>query len=181
MNAPDFAQTGRFLTAIEPGEQTFTFQTFADKKEDRDNRNLLRVLHGTFTQHSAQLAALNQQGAGVFMCINETNGNGRKAENVTRVRALFVDLDGAPLRPVLEHTSPPDIIVESSPGKWHAYWRVQDCPLDQFKPAQQKLAALFHGDPSVCDLPRVMRLPGFFHQKDLPVLTRLVEPLGGVQ
>ncbi len=100
---------------------------------------------------------------------------------MTRVRALFVDLDGAPLLPVLEHTSPPDIIVESSPGKWHAYWRVQDCPLDQFKSAQHRLAAQFQGDTSVCDLPRVMRLPGFFHHKADPYMTRLAYPSGGEQ
>ncbi len=91
MNAPDFAQTRRFLTAIEPGEQTFTFQTFADKKKDRDNRNLLRVLHGTFTQHSEQLTALNQQGAGVFVCIGKSRpiGTTESRPNGARGRCCF--------------------------------------------------------------------------------------------
>jgi hypothetical protein len=37
---------------------------------------------------------------------------------------------------------------------------------ENFKRTQQRLAQLFESDPSVCDLPRVMRLPGFPHQKD---------------
>jgi putative DNA primase/helicase len=67
----------------------------------------------------------------------------------------------------------PHIVIESSPGKWHAYWLVSDSPLEQFKPLQQALAQRFNGDKAVCDLPRVMRLPGFLHQKGEPVLTRI--------
>ena len=41
-------------------------------------------------------------------------------------------------------------------------------PLDQFKPTQQAVAAKYGTDPSVCNLSRVMRLPGFKHNKDAP-------------
>jgi hypothetical protein len=44
---------------------------------------------------------LNDRGAGVFVVINETDGKGRRNENITRVRSQFVDLDGAPLAPVM--------------------------------------------------------------------------------
>lgn len=46
-------------------------------------------------------------------------------------------------------------------------------PLDAFKPAQRALAGKFQGDTSVCDLPRVMRLPGFVHRKGEPFVTRI--------
>jgi hypothetical protein len=39
---------------------------------------------------------------------------------------------------------------------------------------QKDLAARFSGDPKVCDLPRVMRLPGFYHRKAAPFLTRII-------
>jgi len=68
----------------------------------------------------------------------------------------------------------PHIVVESSPGKWHAYWRVADVPLDKFSELQIALAALFGGDPAVSDLPRVMRVPGFFHLKGEPFRVRLL-------
>jgi hypothetical protein len=58
------------------------------------------------------------------------------------------------------------MIVQTSEGKWHIYWCVDDAPLSGFAETQKKLSALFGSDPSVCDLPRVMRLPGFPHQKD---------------
>jgi Protein of unknown function (DUF3987)/RepB DNA-primase N-terminal domain len=45
---------------------------------------------------------------------------------------------------------------------------------EQFAELQKALAARFGGDPSVHDLPRVMRLPGFFHRKGAPFLTLIV-------
>src|SRR3546814_4566171 len=69
---------------------------------------------------------------------------------------------------------PPRSTVESSPGRWHAYWPVADLPAEQFTAAQKALAAMFAGDPKVHDKPRVMRLPGFLHRKSVPFLSRLV-------
>ncbi|MBK7079424.1 MAG: hypothetical protein IPH55_01405 [Betaproteobacteria bacterium] len=119
----------------------------------------------------------------MFVMVNEGDGvvhegskTCRTAANVKQVRALFVDLDGAPLQPVAAAAVPPDIVVNSSPGKYHGYWLGVSCPLDAFTPAQLALAEKFGGDPSVNDLPRVMRLPGFFHQKGEPFMTRIIKP-----
>ncbi|MEI6601580.1 MAG: DNA-primase RepB domain-containing protein, partial [Comamonadaceae bacterium] len=68
----------------------------------------------------------------------------------------------------------PDIIIESSPGKWHCYYFTNDCQLSEFTTRQKQIALKFNSDPSVNDLPRVMRLPGFWHQKDTPFMTRIV-------
>ena len=100
----------------------------------------------------------------------------RNAVNVVAVRAVFVDLDGSPIASVLEALHP-DIVVESSPGRWHGYWLTNDCPLGDFRTRQQQIAAKFAGDPKVIDLPRVMRLPGFFHQKAEPFITRVTFPV----
>ena len=69
----------------------------------------------------------------------------------------------------------PHVIVETSPGKFHAYWLVDGLPLDQFEAVQRWIATMFGGD-HVTDLCRVMRLPGFMHQKDprQPFMVRIV-------
>jgi AAA domain-containing protein/DNA primase RepB-like protein len=157
----DLDEARRFLNALDPVGR-FTFQTFDDTKAKR--KHLVRVFHGTLEQHSDELSRLNADGAGVFVTVNETDLCGRTAENVTRVRAAFVDLDGAPLDPVED--CQPNIVVESSPGRWHAYWLVTDLRLDQFTALQERLSKKFRADPAVKDLPRVMRLPGFFHRKN---------------
>jgi len=87
---------------------------------------------------------------------------------------VFVDLDGAPLEPVTQATLKPHITVESSPGRYHAYWLVDGLPLDAFTTTQFAFANRFRGDPTVKDLPRVMRLPGFLHRKNEPFRTRIL-------
>ena len=175
MLAPDVATAEAFLMALEPNG-VFTFQTIAERGDVR-TAGLVQILHGTLNQHWDELVRLNAAGAGIFVMINAGDGKGRQASNVIRVRAHFVDLDGAPLAPVLAADDKPHLIVQSSPGKWHAYWLVTDCSLEDFKARQQGLAEKFSGDISVVDLPRVMRLPGFYHQKTAqPFLTRLVQP-----
>ena len=118
--------------------------------------------------HLAELTRLNEQGYGIYFAVNQLNGK-RNTQNVTSVRSLFLDLDGAPLEPVLDACQTaqiqPHAIVESSQDRFHVYFRVNDCPLDDFKGLQQALAQKFEGDKAVCDLPRLMRLPYFYHQK----------------
>jgi hypothetical protein len=166
------AETRRFLRAL-TGADPATFQTFDDS--DAERGALVRVLHGTLDECIDELDSLNRQGAGVFVTVNATDGKGRKAENVSRVRAVFVDLDGADPEPARTCALPPHMFIESSPGRWHAYWRVEGLQLEQFKPIQKAIAARFNGDPSVCDLPRVMRCPGFNHNKGAPFLTHITE------
>lgn len=151
----------------------FTFQTFDDSGQGR--RTLNRILHGTLAEHAATLASLNAKGAGVFVMVGEGDGKGRKAANVRRVRAYFVDLDGAPIAPVQSAPLPPHVVIESSPGRWHAYWWIEGAPLDAFKGVQRALAERFAADAKVCDLPRVMRLPGFLHRKRAPYPVRIAD------
>ena len=177
---PNLTAARAFLTILDP-TGIFTFQTFDDDKERKDMR-LARVLHGTLDQHEAALTHLQQKGAGVFMMVNRGDGivhpgekTCRTGKNVIAVRALFSDLDGSPLGPVLAALQP-DIVVESSPGRWHAYWLTNDCPLADFRLCQQRIAMKFNSDPKVVDLPRVMRLPGFVHQKAEPFMTHMTYP-----
>jgi len=160
-----------FLAALDP-VGNFTFQAIHDGPHKAGKS--MPMFHGTLKDHQDRLVQLNQQGYGVFVMVNEGDGQGRKATNVTRVRAHFLDLDGAPVTPPLAAEATPHILVESSPKRWHVYWRTEDCPLHQFRDRQKQLIQRFRGDPVVCDLPRVMRLPGFLHQKREPFTTRLV-------
>ena len=150
-----------------------TFQTFDDSKQGR--RQLARVIHGKkFSDVALSLSRLNEQGAGIFFTVNQTDGKGRSAKNITAVRALFVDGDDVDAPPMWHHC--PDIFVwrEDTRGlvarRWHAYWitKTGDIPLSKFEACQKRLAAHYHTDPAVHDLPRVMRVPGFLHRKAEP-------------
>ena len=155
----------RALLTLLAEDAPVTFQTFSDRG---GARGLAKILHGSIEQHGDELQRLNDRGAGVFFMVNAGDGKGRTAANVTAVRALFLDLDGAPIAPVEACALEPHAVIESSPGRFHAYWLVDDCGPSKFGPLQKALAVRFDGDPSVHDLPRVMRLPGFTHRKAQP-------------
>ena len=62
----------QFLTAVDPSAEAFTFQTFDDNQQ-RQSKDLARVLHGSLDQHWEKLCSLSSDGAGVFVTINETD------------------------------------------------------------------------------------------------------------
>jgi hypothetical protein len=170
----------RFLAHL-GSDEAYTFQIFGEAP--RVKGTFARVLHGSFHEKEIELRCENERGAGVFVMVNAGDGivkpgskTCRTAANVVCVRALFLDLDGAPIQPVLDAQMQPDWIVESSPEHWHAYWRVEDCALWDFEVLQSALAAKFGGDPAVKDLSRVMRIPGFVHRKRDPFVSRLYVP-----
>ena len=169
----DLESTKRFLTALDEEAEAFTFQTFADHEDAGDElrRELARVLHGPLDSVAPALRRMNARGAGIYVMVNAGDLEGRSADNVVGVRALFADFDGTPLPAAwpLE----PHMVIESSPGKWHAYWLASGIELAEFKPFQKTIAKRFGTDPKVQDLPRVMRLPGFFHRKGAPFLSRI--------
>jgi RepB DNA-primase from phage plasmid len=167
----------RFLEILDDRTDQFTFQTFDDNNGRKDGR-LARIFHGTLDQHFPTLVNLNNHGAGVFVTINATNFQRQETECITEVRAYFADYDGVPLNNFKRLVLPPDIIVASSPERYHVYYLVEDAPLNKehFNRTQLGLATLFGSDPNVLGLPRVMRLPGFLHQKNpaVPFTVRIL-------
>jgi hypothetical protein len=156
---------------LDPNAKAFAFRVLPETEEAK--RSVKASNHvGGIAKLRPVLAQKNSQSCGVFVTINE---GGQRADEITRVRAVFADTDGAPLEPI-KATLQPHIIVETSPSRWHVYWLVADgFPLDQFSIVQTAIAKKFGTDLSVKDLPRIMRVPGFYHNKQEPYLCRLVE------
>jgi hypothetical protein len=148
-----------------------TIQTFDDRK---GNKKLTSIIHfeGKIPSDIAtELKYMNDMGAGIYFCVNETDGKGRKATNVVRIRAVYADMDGAPLDKAMEFN--PSLVVESSPGRYHCYWYTNDTPLLAFTTLQKSIIRMLNSDPSVHDLPRVLRVAGFYHNKEAPFLSRV--------
>lgn len=167
MRPVDIEQAQRFLTLLDEGAEAFAFRTLG--AIDRNHTGTLDAL-------AAKLTLANGKGDGVYVVVN---AGGHDTASITRVRAVFADCD-TPGAPWPECPLDPHIIVESSPGKWHAYWLVDGLPLEMFGPVQRAIAARFATDPSVIDLPRIMRLPGFMHTKGEPFQTRIIHESGAV-
>ncbi len=174
---PDRNMIRHYIEAVNGDKQKpVTWQYYQDNKEEAQAKGIKQAghPHGDYRTHYRMLEKKQADGCGIFIMVNEGDGKGRKAENVVAVRALFIDLDGAPMEPVVRLLKP-HIIVESSPGRYHLYWLVFDCPLERFTALQRTIAVKFNGDKSCVDLCRVLRVPGFWHLKAEPFMTRLLE------
>lgn len=170
VSTPDFAEAARFLSILDPDAEFFTFQTFDDLKPPRPGR-ILKIDDSSAPLKSLQLelARLNAKGAGIFVTVNETGGNGRKAKNIIRVRAVWFEFDKKDGKPLPEYWPlDPSMIVESSPGNFHFYWLLSDGETmtpDQHGGVMRRMVEM-GSDPVAADLSRVLRVPGFFHMKD---------------
>ena len=174
MNANHKRQAAAYVRTLTGDAQTpMSWQVFDDAGQPEGWR-LARILHGSLRECGRLLVDLQEMRRGVFCTVSETDLRGRKVGNVVRVRALFCDFDGP--APASWHLAP-SMIVQSAHGP-HAYWCVDDCALGDFRQAQQRLARHYGSDPKVCDLPRVLRVPGFLHQKREPFRVELVEAPG---
>lgn len=174
----DLAQAREFLQLIDPMAQTFTLQTFDDDRARKASKFAGIFELGTFTP---ELLHLHESGAGVYLTINQTDGQGRRSQNIIRIRAVWQEDDDG-----FEGEFPldPSLVVETSEGHYHRYWFVaDDWPADtkgrdDFASVMQRMVADYGCDKNAKDLCRVLRLPGFYHCKGEP---RMVSIVGGNQ
>lgn len=163
----DFEEAARFLGVLAAGESNpvFVFQTFTDDTSFKEKLDpLAQVRIGSLADHAEWIQQMCSRGAGVFVQIN--HGAGRGKESITGIRALFCDVDGTPIKPIVAEMPKPHILVSSSPRKYHLYWLTYNCSPATFGQHQLQLAERFGTDASVRNLDRVLRLPGTWHQKD---------------
>ena len=115
----DRDQIGHFLRTLDPDAKWFTIQMFTDREHKPTPDPLAKVFN--VNRITDDVLDLYAQGAGVWVTINDTDGNGRKAKAVTRVRAVWQEDDDG-----FEGDFPiePSLVVETSPGHYHRYWLV---------------------------------------------------------
>ena len=114
---PNYSDAKLFIKTLYE-QETLTFQT-ASKNEDIKPR----FKHGTLDQHWDWLVDQNALGANIYIMVNEGDGKGRRLHNVKAITSTLVDLDGSPIDPVLSCDLKPNIITETSEGRYQGLWR----------------------------------------------------------
>ncbi len=163
---PNRRQAEAFLRWLDGEAARFSFRTFSATPYTRvaGDDPLEFALDGGLNDCWQDLSNLNRRGAAINVTINATNGRGRAAKDITRIRALFVD-DDQPSKRRYRFRVAPDMTVRSSPGRFHHYWLVADLALADFVAAQKRLACHYHTDLKICALNQSMALPGFWRRK----------------
>lgn len=185
----DFNQAYAYVQALtgDPDNAVFNWRFI----HDRDKATAAIKRRGTLAQVWREANQWNAAGYGVFVTVNEMDGTGYDAngrpiqgqtgdtlEHVAGIRAHVVDLDNLNamqnLQRAAAHVPAPWFAVQTSPGKAHVYWPLHGDQRyhnnDTYRLLQRKLRQLFDGDKAVVDATRVLRVPGFLHQKGDPHL-----------
>lgn len=115
---------------------------------------------GTVTDLWPEFEQAQSDGYGVFVVVN---AGGHSDTEIESIRAVFIDGDDKPM-PSTWHCMP-SFFVQRSATRWHVYWVMHGMRVDDFKPAQLRLAAHYGTDTAVCNPSRVMRLAGTLHLK----------------
>lgn len=105
----------------------------------------------------------------IFEAVNVFDGNGRTRENLVALRGLYADCDSG--LPKEGWGTKPTTLVESSPGKYQAYWTFEQ-PLPatpencrEYLGVLDSLVWRVGGDRKARDLTRILRVPGFLNKK----------------
>jgi hypothetical protein len=162
--------TKGFLEAF-PGQHTYCI---IDDK--RINRKVIHYHEGYDQSRDQILQTCGEANAanwGIFFCVNEIDRDldpkhKRTSAMLTRIRAIWADDDKPRDRPRDDWPLDPNIIVETSPGKYHYYWLTSTGDLDQWAQVMAGIVTHFDTDPNSRDLVRVLRVPGFNHCKKEP-------------
>lgn len=150
-----------------------TVQTFADYDGAGGKPT---IKHGTLEQLTPWCQKVNQLGQGIYYAVNETDGQGRRAANITRIRAYFCDVDGIPherqkremISIAFSAILAPSAIVETRNGLHLLWYAAAGQPIDEdeYRRTNEGIIKAFNADSNVKDIARVLRLPNFYHQKD---------------
>lgn len=175
--------TSRFLSVLGGSSAYWHFQMFDDAKSG--NKALAKQMYDTHdVLMNKMLVALNEAGAGVFVAVNEHEHNkGRTKKTTCKIRAIFADFDdpdtAADQVKEISSVLEPTMVVESSPNKYHVYYVLSgNLPVSEFTHWQKHLVKLYGSDPKCTDSSRVMRVPGFMHNKKDPHPVKLIECSG---
>jgi hypothetical protein len=191
-NAVRIDQALRFLRALTaglPARLWLELRTFArEPRRVRQRWDRLDQLESSAHWCIAQ----SDRGHDVYAAVQPRRGRSGSAAAVAAIVALYADVDCgegkrftnkadaiARLQSFALLGLAPSLLVDSGNG-FHAYWPLREAlePSDQdaWQSAMRALASSLDADPTVTDLPRILRVPGTLNWKnaDDPKTVRLI-------
>ena len=172
----------RFLkTIFEATTEQVYFCSFPNDAKDRNQSRPPAHCHADASVLTRFLRKWDKPGRGLFFCIGTVKaGAARNKGTIVETICLHADIDfknveGKPdrhdiVRKLVMLMYPPSVIVFSG-GGLHCYWLFKEALLTQgnierIEAALRGFADLVAGDPAVCEVARVLRLPTSHNTKD---------------
>lgn len=167
----------KFLSAFYSENDDVCIRVFSDRKAEdpefkgqkyTDKLSNIENIMPMLKQH-------NEKYRGVFFVVNS---GGHTDEEITTVNAQFVEMDTGSFEEQQAKIDvfklPPSIIVKTRKSL-HCYWLINNGDIKQFREIQLRLVKQFDGDSMCQNESRCMRIPGFYHSKQEPLMVECVK------
>ncbi|MEQ1739184.1 MAG: phage/plasmid primase, P4 family [Methyloglobulus sp.] len=161
----------KFIEALGLDPQMVVFQKFPGK-----TGGYAQIQIGSLEPHWEWVEASNtEQNCSISIMTNPARG--AKQTDITLVQTVFADDDTLREAYRTDWSIAPHIITETSPGKYHYFWRTNQGALawKELGILQGKIAKAYGTDESLSDPAKKARLPGTLHLKGSPFLTHIVK------
>jgi len=159
----------RFLSAFYKPHEEIHIRTFHDREKQQPKNYSFKFneLEATYKE----LKAVNDEKHGVFFVVN---AGGHNDKSIDRITAQFYECDAKSFEDQWKQINAfpllPSIVVKTSKSL-HVYYLMRDgAEKDKWRSVQKQLVAKFDGDPQCINESRVLRIPGFYHNKKEPVM-----------
>ena len=125
--------------------------------------------HGAIRLKQNEADTWNKSGWGIFHTVNSFSGPRRK-ENLLQIQSWAIDIDKGSKEKQIERIKnapvAPSLVVETKNGH-HVYWHSKDATLETYEAIVcDRLIPYFNADEKAKDVARVLRVPGYYHQKN---------------
>jgi P4 family phage/plasmid primase-like protien len=156
-------EVSTFLSFLDP-ENNFTFTVL----DTNTKKVFLGCRAGSGEEMIKLMAGMNGSapGATLHVTLNRTKAPGtkRRTADIESARVLCVDLDREVSREEIKELVTQykiQMIVESSPGKYHLYWKIDPTTsLEVWSNWQLALAWIFKADTNLSQVTKTIRVPG---------------------
>lgn len=154
--------------------------SFPNERNDETQPGERHLMTRNAAQITSFITKWDRKGRGLFFCVATINGDKRNKANTRETPCLFTDLDfdkidGTPdlaevRRQLARLKYQPSALVKSGHGV-HAYWFLKE-PLptqdhiERIEADLRQLADIVAGDLPVCEVARVLRMPGSHNTKE---------------
>jgi hypothetical protein len=140
-----------------------------------------RKFVGTLAHVTDNLIRWNvQKRCGIYIAANQTNGRGNTKRDLVKARANWIDDDQRRVEPSKFPVSP-SITVQTSPGRYQYIWCVDSMGWAIWDGVQARMVKTWGCDPNAARRNQLLRVPGFYHLKRAPFMSRIVSELSTFQ
>ena len=98
------------------------------------------------------------------------DARGRTKDDIATIRHIYLDFDEDGTAAISrmragDQVPQPSYLINTSPDRWQAFWRVKEFSKDRAEELQRCMARAFGADTAATDCSRVMRVPGLCNHK----------------